>query len=93
MAALPASLIADNTLQNTNMQARNQLVNDNIGLFNALYATMRDVAETGKVIHKTISGTPERVPDFTIATLLKRVRNERKGNGGGAPPPAPPTGG
>lgn len=92
LAALPNTLTADNTLQNTNLQARNKLVNENKALFDALYDTMRDVCETGKVIHKTTSGTPERVADYTIATLLKRVRNERK-NGGGSPPPTPPTGG
>jgi hypothetical protein len=69
-------------LQNNNLQARNQLVNDNIALFNSLYAIMQDVSETGKVIHKTLSGTPERVADYTIATLLKRVRQERKAGGG-----------
>jgi hypothetical protein len=81
MAALPASFTADNTLQNDNIQNRNQLMNDNIDLFDALYATMRDVSESGKVIHSTTSGTPERVPDYTIAVLLKRVRNERKNEG------------
>lgn len=88
MAAFPDSLTADNTLQNNNIQIRNQLVNDNIDLFDALFDTMRDVAEAGKVIHKTISGTPERVPDFTIAVLLRRVRNKRKAGGGGETPPA-----
>lgn len=89
MDALPATLTTDNTLQNNNIQARNQLVNDNIDLFDALFETMQDVSKTGKVIHKTISGTPERMPDFTISVLLKRVRNERKNDGpGGDPPPA-----
>ncbi|MCU0348165.1 MAG: hypothetical protein MUC59_14585 [Saprospiraceae bacterium] len=78
MAALPDTLTADNTLQNTNAQARNQLVNDNIGLFDSLYAIMRDVAEVGKVIHKTTSGTPERAADYVMAGLLKKVRNEGK---------------
>lgn len=88
MAALPASLTADNTLQNDNLALRNKLVHENIGRFDRLYATMRDVSEAGKVIHKTTSGTPERVVDFTIAVLLKRVRNERKAKeGGGETPP------
>lgn len=91
MAALPDTLTTDNTLQNTNAQARNQLMNDNIDLFDALYATMRDVAETGKVIHKTTSGTPERVADYTMAGLLGKVRNERKKGEGTAP--TPPSGG
>lgn len=85
MAAVPDSLTADNTLQNNNLQARNQLVNDNVDLFDALFDTMRDVAEAGKVIHKTISGKPERVPDFTIAVLLRQVRAERKKGGGEVP--------
>lgn len=88
MAALPASLTADNTLQNDNLALRNKLVNENIGRFDRLYVVMRDVSETGKVIHKTISGTPERVADYTIATLLKRVRNERKAAAGTPTPPA-----
>lgn len=82
MAALADTLTTDNTLQNTNLQARNQLVNDNIDLFDALYATMRDVSEVGKVIHNTLSGKPERVGDFTMAVLLRRVRAERKKRGG-----------
>ena len=86
MNALPDTLTADNTLQNNNIQARNQLVNDNIDLFDALYATMRDVAEAGKVIHKTISGTPERVADFTVSVLLRRVRNERRAQQETSPP-------
>jgi len=81
LAALPDNLTTDNTLQNTNIQARNQLMNDNIDLFDALYATMRDVSETGKVIHNTLSGKPERVGDFTISVLLRRVRAERKKGG------------
>lgn len=83
MAALRDSLIADNTLKNNNVQDRNQLMHDNIALFDALYATMLDLAAAGKVIHKNISGKPERAPDFTIRTLLKRVRNERKKKGDG----------
>lgn len=88
MAALPASLTADNTLQNDNLVLRNKLVHENIGRFDRLYATMRDVSEVGKVIHKTTSGTPERVADYTIAVLLRRVRSERKKGGGDGTPPA-----
>lgn len=82
MAALPATLTADNTLQNDNIQARNQLVNENIHLFDALYDTVMDVCKVGKVIHQTITNTPERMGDFTVAVLLKRVRVERKKGGG-----------
>lgn len=89
MAALPATLTTDNTLQNDNIQARNKLVNENIGLFDALYDTVMDVCKVGKVIHQTITNTPERMGDFTVAVLLKRVRAERrKGGGGGDVPPA-----
>lgn len=91
MAALPGTLTADNTLQNDHIQNRNQLKNDNKHLFDALYATMRDVAEAGKTIHKNISGKPERVADYTMAVLLKRVRAERKkkDENNGDMPPAP----
>ncbi|MBI1225756.1 MAG: hypothetical protein GC192_11015 [Bacteroidetes bacterium] len=85
MAALPAALTTDNTLQNDNIQARNQLMNDNIDLFDALFEAMQDVSKTGKVIHSTLSGTPERVPDYTMAVLLRRVRAERKKGGGDTP--------
>lgn len=81
MAALPETFSADNTLQNNNVQARNQLTYDNIDLFDTLYARIREVCEAGKTIHTTISGKPERIPDYTISVLIKRVRHERKEDG------------
>lgn len=72
-----ASMAAKNTLQNTVMNARKQVVKDNQGEYDALYAYIANVAEKGKLFYKG----KVKEDEYTITKIIARMRApKRKGD-------------
>ena len=68
----------DNTAQNAKLNDRNNNVVANYGVINDVWTIMTDVSDTGKRIYKTAA--KNKVDDFAIAALIRRVRQEQKKN-------------
>ena len=68
-----------NTTQNTNQNAALELTEENTKAGNALWEYVVDVLGTGALMYKETQ--PKKAKTFSMASLLKRVRQER---GGGA---------
>lgn len=66
----------DNKQQHQIISQRQRLVEENIELMNALYATIRRVCKTAKALYKTES--PAKVADYTISRLKKEIRRINK---------------
>lgn len=65
----------DNVAQNTKMNDRNNLVTVNVAKFNLFWTKIKSIADAGKRVMKIT--TPNKVDDFTMAVLKRRIRQER----------------
>jgi Carboxypeptidase regulatory-like domain len=71
------TIIADNTLQNTKLSDRDNLVEGNTVLLNDVWVTyINNVAAAGKNIMKTES--PAKTNDYTISYLVNQIRQEQE---------------
>ena len=68
----------DNNAQNAKLNERNNNVAKNYGLINDLWVLLTDISDTGKRIYRTVA--PQKVDDFTMAALMRRIRQEQKKN-------------
>ena len=66
-----------NTAQNTNQNAALELTEENTKAGNALWEYVVDVLGTGALMYKETQ--PKKAKTFSMASLLKRVRQERGG--------------
>jgi hypothetical protein len=66
-------ITADNELQYNLLTARKELVQNNLGVFNDLYAQLMEFCEVGKMLYKTTN--PARVQEYTFSYLLTKVRH------------------
>jgi len=73
------SMAVKNTLQNTVLNARKQLVDANKGDYKKLYTFIKTVAEKGKLVFK---GTVIE-DEYSITKLIGRMRAPKKGGGDG----------
>lgn len=78
LSTIKTNLYNDNAAQNAKMNERNNKVTDNYGLINDFWVLCTDVSDAGKRIYKSIE--PNKVDDFTIAALIRRIRQEQKKN-------------
>ena len=68
-------LKTDNLAQNAKMNDRNNLVTVNVAKFNLFWTKIKSIADAGKRVMKIT--TPNKVDDFTMAVLKRRIRQER----------------
>jgi len=74
--ALYDSIMADNALQNTKDREREEQVEANMEKFNKLWTDfMFNTCDVGKSIYQI--SHPAHVQEYTITTLINRIRNER----------------
>ncbi|WP_210520911.1 hypothetical protein [Hymenobacter terricola] len=73
-----------NTAQNTNQNAALELTEENIKASNALWEYIVDVLATGNLMYKET--LPKKAKTLSMATLLKRIRQEHA-TGGVKPEP------
>ncbi|MBF9222408.1 hypothetical protein [Hymenobacter ruricola] len=66
-----------NTAQNTDQNATVELTDENIRAGNALWEYIADVLGTGALMYKETN--PKKAKTYTVATLLKRMRQEHSG--------------
>lgn len=78
LTSIKTNLTNDNTAQNTKLNDRNNKVTANHGLINDFWALLTDISDAGKRIYK--STAKNKVNDFTIAELVRRIRQEQKKN-------------
>jgi hypothetical protein len=76
------SMAAKNTLQNTVLNTRKQLVDANKADYKKLYTFIKTVAEKGKLVFK---GTVVE-DEYTITKLIGKMRAPKKGGGDGVNP-------
>ena len=72
---LKDTLKADNTAQNSKINERNNKVTANYTIINRFWDKIVEIADAGKRIYK--STAPNKVDDYTINTLKKRINQER----------------
>ena len=72
VAGLKVDVVAHNDMRNE----RNNLATENYAKFNAFWLRLQDIADAGKRIYRWTA--PNRVDDFTISTLIGRMRAERR---------------
>lgn len=65
----------DNLAQNTKLNDRNNLVTVNVAKINLFWTKIKSIADAGKRVMKIT--TPNKVNDFTMAELKRRIRQER----------------
>jgi len=75
LIALRDALKNDNIAQNNKINDRNNKVIANYAKLNAFSDKIVDIGDAGKRIYK--SNAPNKVDDYTMATLKKRIRQER----------------
>ena len=75
LTTLKNDLKNDNIAQNNKINDRNNKVIANYGKLNAFWDKIADIGDAGKRIYK--STAPNKVDDYTMATLKKRIRQER----------------
>jgi hypothetical protein len=78
LTTLKTNLSNDNAAQNTKINDRNNRVIANYGLLNDFWLICTDISDAGKRIYK--SSASNKVNDFTIAELKRRIRQEQKKN-------------
>jgi hypothetical protein len=78
LTTIKAALFTDNDAQNAKIDERNNLVEANYELFNEFWKMIMDVCDAGKRIFK--NSAANKVDDFTIAALIRRIRQEQKKN-------------
>ncbi|GAA4040833.1 hypothetical protein GCM10022409_28530 [Hymenobacter glaciei] len=78
-------LVADSTAQGSSLSDQRLLTADNVQLFRALYAPMKQLLDDGKSLYKTADKT--KLKDYTLRNVRQQVRKEQ---GGGAGPDAQP---
>jgi hypothetical protein len=76
ITAVQTELNTDNTAQNAKENARNANVVANYDVINDFWATLVDISKTGARIYKTTQ--PNKVGEYTIASLIRRIRQEQK---------------
>ena len=81
LGTIQAAIKTDNLAQDAKLSQRRDHVQANIEMLNTLWARMQQVMQTGKILYK--STNPAKLNDYTMASLLKRVRQDRKKDGGG----------
>jgi hypothetical protein len=75
LTTIQSQLKSDNIAQNNKINDRNNKVISNYGKINAFWAKLTDICDAGKRIYK--SSAPNKVDDFTMAVLKRRVNQER----------------
>ena len=75
---IKTNLTNDNAAQNAKENERNNKVVANYGLINDFWVICTDISDAGKRIFKTSAAN--KVNDFTIAELKRRIRQEQKKN-------------
>ena len=78
LTTMKTNFTNDNTAQNSKLNDRNNNVVANHTQINAFWALCTDVSDAGKRIYK--STAPNKVDDFSILSLLRRIRQEQKKN-------------
>ena len=78
LQTIETDLAKDNTAQNDKMNERNNNVTANYNLINEFWLTLTDICKTGKAIYKTKK--PNKVDDYTITSLKRRMRQEQLKN-------------
>jgi hypothetical protein len=78
LSTIKTELYNDNAAQNTKINDRNNKVTANHGLINEFWVICTDISDAGKRIYKSIA--TNKVDDFTIAELKRRIRQEQKKN-------------
>lgn len=82
METIKANVKADNTEQNTKLDAVEILAQANLGPLNELWDMMLQIMKTGKAVYK--ESDEARTEDYTMTKLIERIRQEF----GRTPPPA-----
>lgn len=75
LTALRDNFKSDNQAQNAKINERNNKVTSNYIKINAFWDKIVDICDVAKRIYK--SNAPNRLDDFTMAKLIKRVNQER----------------
>ena len=79
-------LVADSTAQGSALSDQRLLTADNVKLFRALYAPMKELLDDGKSLYKT--SNPAKLKDYTLRKVLQQVRKAQ----GDVAPAAPQRG-
>lgn len=69
-------LVQDSTAQGTALSDQRLLTADNVKLFRALYAPMKELMDDGKSLYK--SSGDAKLKDYTLRKVLQQVRREQK---------------
>jgi hypothetical protein len=69
---------SDNQLQYEIVSARRILSAENMNMLNAIYEQLIEICNIGKILFR--KSQPEKLPDYTVSSLIKYVRIERKKN-------------
>ena len=77
-------LVKDSTAQGSSLSDQRLLTADNVKLFRALYAPMKELMDDGKSIYKTSDSA--KLKDYTLRKVLQQVHKEQAGT----PPAAKP---
>jgi len=70
------SVKADNDLQNTKLNEKGDLVENNLESLNDLWDNMTDILKNGKILFK--NSDKSKTEEFTLTALKARVKQERK---------------
>ena len=81
LQALYDDLVKDSTAQGSSLSEQRLLTADNVQLFRALYAPMKELLADGKSLYKTSDKT--KLKDYTLRKVLQQVRKTQA-----ATPPA-----
>ena len=76
-------LVADSTAQGSALSDQRLLTADNVKLFRALYAPMKELMDDGKSIYQTDNKTKNK--DYTLRKVLQQVRKEQAAADAGKP--------
>ncbi len=77
LQALYDHLVQERTTQGSALSDQRLLTADNVKLFRALYAPMKELLDDGKSLYKTTDKT--RLKDYTLRKVLQQVRKEQAG--------------
>ena len=72
-------LVADSTTQGSALSDQRLLTADNVQLFRALYAPMKELMDDGKSLYK--SSRDAKLKDYTLRKIMQQVRREQAEGG------------
>jgi hypothetical protein len=72
------NLVADSTTQGSSLSDQRLLTADNVKLFRALYAPIKELLDDGKSLYK--AENPTKLKDYTLRKVLQQVHREQGGS-------------